>query len=384
MEKARALAPRLRAGAARADTERGLPQDTIDALLDAGLFGILKPRDFGGEELGISALVEVTAELAKACGSSAWVYGVLAGHSWLLNLFPPAAQQEILADPHTLIATVFRLSGEVARVDGGYELRHGAGKFCSGIDHASWVIVGNAVIDAPARLEPRFFVVPRDEIEVVDDWFSVGLRGTGSRSIRIPRAFIPEHRSVSVEALSTGKAPGAEVHPEPLYRVPFQLVAPFSIIGVPLGIARGALEVYGQGLERWIDGLSGVETAAKAASYARLAQAAAEADAARALVLEDAARIDALAEPDALSALDRARIPRDWAYAAQTTREAVSRLYAASGGTASNGDSDIQRLWRDINAASQHYAFAWDNAMSDYGRVRMGLPPLNSIPGKRR
>lgn len=384
VERARALSPQLRARAARADAERRISQQTVDELREAGLFGVLRPRAFGGEELGIAALVEVTAELAAACGSTGWVYGVLAGHGWLLNLFPFEAQQEILADPGALTATVFRLGGNVVRVDGGYRLTDGAGRFCSGIDFAEWVIVGNAVVRDGAPPEPRFFVIPRRDIEVVDDWFSVGMRGTGSRSIRIGEAFIPEHRSVGIEALAKGESPGAAVHRSPLYRMPFQLIAPFSIIGAPLGIARGALEAFKRGLAPWLDGLSDVDLAARSPTFARLAHAAAEMDAAYALVLADAARIDGLSGAAALDAVDRARIPRDWAYAAQTSRESVSRLFAAAGGSATFDGSEIQRLWRDVNAASQHYAFVWDNAMSDFGRVSFGLEPLNTIPGKRR
>jgi alkylation response protein AidB-like acyl-CoA dehydrogenase len=384
VERARALAPLLRAHAADVDRQRQIPQASIDAILEAGLFGVLKPRAFGGDELGIAALVEVTAEIAASCGSTGWVYGVLAGHGWLLNLFPRQAQEEIFADARALTATVFRLGGTAVRVDGGYRITNGAGRFCSGIDHAAWVIVGNAVAGGDGPPEARFFVIPRQDIEVVDDWFSVGMRGTGSRSIRIPEAFIPEHRSVSIESLAKGESPGAAFHGAPLYRMPFQLVAPFSIIGAPLGVARGAVDVYQRGLEPWLDGLSETELAARAPAFARVAHAAAEIDAVRELVLSDARRIDELTRPETLSALDKARVSRDWAYAAQISREAVSRLFAAAGGTATFDGSEIQRAWRDVNSAAQHYAFVWDNAMSDYGRVAFGLPPLNTIPGKRR
>ena len=195
--------------------------------------------------------------------------------------------------------------------------------------------------------------------------------------------FIPAHRSVSVAALARGESPGAELHGAPLYRLPFQLVAPFSIIGAPLGIARGAVDLYLAGLKAWLDGQSDVEVASKAATLARAAAASAELDAASALVREDAKRIDALTEPKQVGALERARLPRNWAYAAQTSRDTVSRLFAAAGGSTVYDGSELQRLWRDVNAAAQHYAFGWDNAMSDYGRVALGLPALNTIPGKR-
>jgi 3-hydroxy-9,10-secoandrosta-1,3,5(10)-triene-9,17-dione monooxygenase len=384
LRRADELTPAIRTRATQTEAQRTVPEETIAEILDAGLFDVLKPRAFGGYELGVAALVEVTAKLSAACGSTGWVYGVLAGHGWLVNLFPIEAQREVLADPRALTATVFRLNGQATRVDGGYRITNATGRFCSGIDHASWVILGNSVVDESGSPEPRFFVVPRGDIEIVDDWFTVGMRGTGSRSIRIRDAFVPEHFSVSIESLAKGQAPGTATHTAPLYRVPFQLVAPFSIIGAPIGIARGAVQMFSNGLKPFLDGLSETEVAGKAASFARIGQSSADVDAAFALVQAAAARIDGLTRPETLGAEEKARFPRDWAWAAQAAREAVSRLFEAAGGSATFDGSDLQRLWRDVNAASQHFAFVWDNAMSDFGRVALGFEPLNTIPGKRR
>jgi alkylation response protein AidB-like acyl-CoA dehydrogenase len=136
VDVARALLPRLRTRARQVDSDRQVPSETIRDLMDAGLFGVLTPKSLGGSELGIATLVDVAVQVASACGSSGWVYGVLAGHSWLLNLFPIAAQREVFANPRALSATVFRFGGEVRAVAGGYQLTKGEGRFCSGIDHA--------------------------------------------------------------------------------------------------------------------------------------------------------------------------------------------------------------------------------------------------------
>jgi len=371
--RAGALLPAIAMRAARTEAERRVPDETIAELREAGLFNLVTPRLFGGSELGFADLVRVTAELAGACGSTGWVYGVLAGHSWLLNLFPIAAAREVFGDPHALTATVFRLGGEVVETDGGYRLTGGEGRFCSGIDHASWVIVGNAVKRADGGMEPRFFLVPRTDIEVVDDWFTIGMRGTGSRSIRIADAFIPAHRSCSLKDMLQGTAPGAEAHARAIYRMSFADIAPFSIIGAPLGVARAAVANFAASLARSLDGKEDLAIAEQSASLARLAEAAADVDAALALVLADAAMIDAAGE--ALSPVERARIPRDWAYAAQKSRYAVTRLFEASGGSGIYDGSAIQRLWRDVNGAAQHFAFTWDSAMPSYGRAAAGLKP---------
>jgi hypothetical protein len=253
----RALLPRIRARARQVDADRQVPAETIRELMDAGLFGVIAPQSFGGSELGLAALVDVTVEIASVCGSSGWVYGVLAGHSWLLNLFPIEAQRDVFGRPGSLIATVFRFSGEVREVGGGYELTAGEGRFCSGIDHAQWVVIGNQVVRESGAPEPTFFVIPRSDIsEIVDDWFVAGMRGTGSKTIRVARAFIPAHRAVRAADMAAGTSPGAQHHRRPIYRMPWRDIAPFSLIGVPIGIGRAAVAAFAESLRKPMAGFS--------------------------------------------------------------------------------------------------------------------------------
>jgi alkylation response protein AidB-like acyl-CoA dehydrogenase len=376
MSVVRRLLPRIRARARQVDADRRVPDETIRELRDSGLFGVLIPKSLGGSELGLAALVDVAVEIASVCGSSGWVYGVLAGHSWLLNLFPIEAQRDVLMDRHRLIATVFRFGGEVRPVSGGYRLTGGEGRFCSGIDHAEWVIVGNQTLRDSEPPEATFFIIPRSDItEVVDDWFVAGMRGTGSKTIRVAEAFIPEHRAVSVADMNAGVAPGARRHRSPIYRMPWRDVAPFSLIGVPIGIGRAAVAAFAESLRKPMASFSAEQIAEQSATFARLGVAAADIDAAYACVMENAVQIDTARDPAQLSAERRARFPRDWAFAAQRSRQAVTSLFEAAGGSATYDFSDLQRIWRDVNAAAQHVAFTWDSAMSGFGRTLVGVPP---------
>jgi 3-hydroxy-9,10-secoandrosta-1,3,5(10)-triene-9,17-dione monooxygenase len=367
LARARELAPGIRARAAAAEDQRRIPDKTIAELQDSGLFQILTPKLFGGAELGVTTLLQVTMELAAACGSTGWVYGVLAGHSWMLNLLPEAGQREVLANPRALTATVFRLNGEVEVVDGGYRLKGAHGRFCSGIDFADWVMVGNAVKRSDGSVEPRFFVVSKDNVEVVDDWFTTGMRGTGSRSIRIGDAFIPAHRSISIAEMSGGRAPGAALHGGSIYRMSFADVTPFSIAGAPLGMARGALALTVESLRK-----SGGPSGPSEDILVRLAEAAAAIDAAERLVLSDARMVDGAALED-LSRLQRASLARNWAYAARLARGAINQLFELCGGSTIYLSSDVQRLWRDANSAAQHRAFSWSMGLADYGRALLNL-----------
>lgn len=384
LARARGLLGAIAGRAEQVDRTRRVSDETVAEIKRTGLFNIVTPRSLGGSELGFADLVRVTTEFASVCGSTGWVFGVLAGHSWLLNLFPLEAQADVFADPNSLIATVFRLQGDMAVVAGGYRLTGGQGAFCSGIDFADWVIIGNGIRKADGSYEPRFFVVPRADIEVVDDWHTVGMRGTGSRTIRIADAFIPEHRSVSLTDMLNGTTPGAQAHDRAIFRMPFADIAPFSIIGAPLGMARGLVQSFADRLGGRLANVSAPEISEQSATFARIGEAAAQVDAAFHLIVSDAEMIDNARDPSDISALQRARIPRDWAWAAQTCRYAATRIYEASGGTAIYDGNSFQRVWRDVNSAAQHFAFTRDGAMTKFGRAAAGLKPSEfAIPGRR-
>lgn len=382
LQRARALLAGIRSRAERAENDRRLPEATIAELRDAGLFTLATPKRYGGAELGFAGLVEVASALASACGSTGWVYGVLTGHSWMAALFEPAAQAEVFADPHTLIAGVFRLNGTTVPVEGGYRLREGSGRFCSGIDFSSWVVVGNTV-QRPEGPEPRYLLVPVKDVEIVDDWYTAGMRGTGSRSIRIAEAFVPEHRTVLASTLMRGISPGAHHHRgSRTYAVPFPIGLPFSLIGTPLGLARGALETLTESLTARFGAMPVEQAGEQGALFARVARAAAELEAAECLVLHHAMRLETF-DPAEMSPLERSRIIRDMAYAAQSCRYAVTRLFEASGGGGIYSSSPLQRIWRDANTAAAHTAFSWDEAATHFGRAHFGIAP-SRFSGPRR
>jgi len=373
---ARALLPQIAATSAQSEADRHLSDDIVDQMRRSGLFGLVMPRSLGGSGLGFADLVRVTAEIGTACGSAAWVYGVLAGHSWLINLFPQEAQTDVMSDPTTLIATVFRLGGKVVPEGDGYRLTGGSGRFCSGIDYASWVIIGNGVQMPDGSVEPRFFVLPKSQIEVVDDWRTMGMRATGSRSIRIDDAFIPAHRSCSLADMLAGTTAGATLHDGAIYRMPFADLAPFSIVGAPIGMARGLVRRFAAELGGKLGGADAREVAEQSATLARIGEASADIDAALALVLADAEMIDRARDPAEILPLERAQIPRNWAWAAQKARYAATQIFEVAGGSGIYDGNDLQRTFRDIQGAAQHIAFNWDKSMVGYGRAVAGLPPV--------
>jgi alkylation response protein AidB-like acyl-CoA dehydrogenase len=376
LQQARSLVPQLRARAKQTEAERRIPNESIEALRSAGLFGIMVPKIFGGSQLGVAALVETVAEIASGCGSTGWVYGVMAGHAWMLSLFPPEAQREVFPDADALIASVVRLGGHPPRrVAGGYLFEGAAGRFCSGIDHAAWVMVGAAVDSGDGSPQSRYFMLPKSEIEIVDDWRAVGLCGTGSHSLRIERALVPDYRSCAIAEMTAGTAPGILFHDASSYRAPFPQVLPFPLAGVPIGLARAALELFVENFRAKLKSMSDEQAGEQGAIFTRISEVDADVEAAAVLVTNDAMAIDEMANGTAASPLQRARYVRNIAYAGNKCRLAVTNLFEASGGSAVYDAFALQRVWRDINAAVAHNSFMRDRSNPTFARAMLGLPP---------
>jgi 3-hydroxy-9,10-secoandrosta-1,3,5(10)-triene-9,17-dione monooxygenase len=353
------------------EADRQVSRVMVAKIKASGLFGLVAPKMFGGSELGVEALVRVVIELASGCGSTGWVCGVLSGHSWMLSLFPIAAQEDVAREDGALVASVIRMGGKLIAEGEGFRLADGNGRFCSGIDHSDWVIVGGNVEGSDPGAGQRLLLIPRRDVTIVDDWFTLGMRGTGSRSIQVANAFIPAHRSIAFGDLFSGRAPGAEFHAKPFYRMSLAEVMPYSLVGAPLGMAKAAVACFANDLRASVG--PGSARIDQDAGYLRLAKAAASVDAAIAVVIADAAKVDRLADPRHFNDVLRKELPRNWCWAVQTCRAAVDDLYKGSGASAIYDHSPIQRIWRDINSAAQHFAFTEDRANIEYSRARLGM-----------
>lgn len=376
---ARSLAPTLAARARETEASRALPPETVQALHDRGLFRLLQPTRVGGLEQDFGGLVEVASALARGCAATAWVQANLASHHWMLGMWPPAAQDDVWGAPggaDTLIGGALSFPcGRALAVAGGYRLS-GCWSFASGIDLCNWTLLG-AIVQEEDSLsaqsgEYRLFLVPRADYAVADTWFVAGLAGTASKEIRVDARFVPAHRSLALHQVHGGATPGSAVNPGPLYRIPLLTAFGYVVAGVPLGIARGALDLFTlRGGDR-LATHSGRPLLDFEPVQLKVAEAAASVDAAHALLVTNCAQIMATAAGGTADEETRARWRRDAAFAVRLAVRAVDLLFEASGGGGLFLDHPIQRAFRDVHAAASHIALNWDAAATLYGKVALG------------
>jgi alkylation response protein AidB-like acyl-CoA dehydrogenase len=363
------LLPTIRSRASQTEQLRQIPQETIADLRSAGLIRIPNPPRYGGYAHDIDLLFEAAMEVGKACGSTGWCFAVWSIHNWMLGHWPVEAQDEYFADgPDVLSSSAFAPTGQLEPIDGGYKL-NGRWEFSSGSDAATWALLG-----AMGPEGPRMTLVPRSDYEIVDTWFVSGLRGTGSKDIIIKDAFVPGHRICALMGDIQG-SPAFGLHGRDSYRLPPMSLLPFTLCSPMVGMAQGAIDVFTANLK----GKTGPgRTADSVALQLRLAESSAEVDAAR-LIVKSRTRelVERASRGDQPSDLEQAAVRRDYGFVAKLCVRAVNRLFEAAGGHALYDSEAIQRFHRDVHAGSHQAALAWDSIGEGYGRVALGLPPLN-------
>jgi 3-hydroxy-9,10-secoandrosta-1,3,5(10)-triene-9,17-dione monooxygenase len=374
--RARALVPLLAEREAATNAARDVPAATIAEFHAAGILRALQPRRFGGLQQPFDVFSRTIEILTEGCASSAWVYAVLAEHQWIIASLPERGQIDIWGNDPAAVASSSLAPRETAtRCDGGWRLS-GRFPFSSGCSHAQWAIVGARCEDAAGNIATRYLLVPMREIEILDDWHVLGLRGTGSRTLVLRDVFVPAHRTVLLRALLDGTPPGARVHPEyDIVRAPRGYLVVFSLPPVAFALGRHALATAAAALSgRLSRGMT--RMADSEVVQLRLAEAAASIEVAS-LVLETRREqsLAALRSGRAITPEEVLRNRRDLTFGMRQIRDAVQSLWELCGSRAVQDADPLQPMLRDILTIATHQAFSPLATLLPYGRLLLGLPP---------
>ncbi len=226
----------LRDSIAKENADCSVSLEAIEASHQAGFLEMVQPTAFGSYEVDYDVFANVIYELTLGSPSNAWVCFVLAEYAWLIGAYPEEVQQLVWsADPRTLAPR------PAQRVSGSLML-HGGWPFSSACDHAQWVIVGAMVSSDDGSMSQYAALVPMSEVEIVDDWQMLGLRGAGSKTLPFCSAFVPDNRALLNDMAMSGLTPKAELYPDSyLFRAPRGLLATYTFTPVTLAIAERML-----------------------------------------------------------------------------------------------------------------------------------------------
>jgi len=373
MRRARACVPMLKERAQATEDARVLLRENEQLLHEQGLFRYHQPKRFGGMELPFHAVVDIVAELARGCPSTAWNVGNLGCHHWILGYYEPETQHEVWdANPDALIASSIALAaGRGKKVDGGFVVS-GRWPFSSGVDNSDWNMLAVTVYgeDGKTAIDWRLCLVPKSDYRIHDTWYAMGMVGTGSKDIEAKEIFVPERRALEMAKCRGGSGhPGGKYNPGTLFRAPLVAAAGHPLSASALGAAEGAWEHVKERFASRTGTYTGAKVSDFQAVQVKMARARVLIDSARALMRESAMAFGR-GEPMDMEAKLRLRAQNT--FAVMQCREAIETLWSFYGANAIYTRDPLQRFHRDAQAIGQHFSFNFDIAGSAFGIAALG------------
>lgn len=380
VETARSLVNVLRERAKETEDTRRIPEETIKDLKETGLFTMLRPKRFGGQELNMRTYSEAVVEVSRGCASTGWILALCAIRELMVaESFSEKAHLEIFGEnpKDVLFAGVYEPRKCIAKkVDGGYLIEEGHWMFCSGSLHATWGYFGMAIRNDKGELvDQMLMTVPFNELEIIDDWYTLGLRGTGSNSVIMKNVFIPEQRCVSFNDALDGKFQSSHLRDIPLYHTALFPALILSLALPGLGVIKHALDVFKESLPHRRAVHMGVEFIKDAAStHQIIAEATLKMETAEKYLYGLAEELDRWANrKEYMDRPSRVKALADIGYSNKLLKEALDLLLSGSGSGYVYDGHPMQRIIRDFLTLHSHRSLSPIITIENYGRVLAGL-----------
>ena len=371
-KRARDIKPTLEARAEEAANLRRLPDETIQDFKDLGFFKILQPIRWGGFEMDPIVFYKVTGIIAEACMTSAWVFSVVAVHNWQISVYDEQAQEDVWGNDNSILISSSYAPKGIAKPEGDGFKVSGEWDWSSGSDHCDWFF-GGAVLDPSVGFESFVtLLIPREDYEIIDNWHVYGLKGTGSKRIKVDNAFVPNYRIHYLKDAFISKSPGNKTNPGPLYKLPFGQVFTHSVAIPSLGAYKGALESFIDGAKSRISSF-GVEAKTNPLTSALIAEATLEIDQMwNTLEANFKVMMDAVNSSKEININDRIKFRHQVGVINDRCVAGALKLVKASGGASVYLGHNVMNKFIDIMTTQVHVANISDPFAIDYGSSVLG------------
>jgi alkylation response protein AidB-like acyl-CoA dehydrogenase len=377
IDAARALGPIITEHRDAAERERRLARPVIDAMRDAGMFRMFTPRALGGLETDPVTLARVTEEIARFDSAAAWAFQAGNTGSWWAARMPAEGVAEVFADgPDLLMSASFAPPHRADAVPGGYRLT-GRGPLASTIHDSPWVFMSGIVHeDGAPRMTPAGpavvgLTMPASDVQIMDTWHSLGMRGTDSNDVATDGVFVPTSRSFVL-------MPQYEPAPQfrgPLYRLPATVATIAIVAPVALAIGRAAIDELRDLATKKVPMGSRKTLRDRTLVQSALARAEADLRAARLLFYDtlSAAWRHALAGEE-FSLEQKADLMLAGTYAVQKAADVTDAMHRLAGTSGIYTRSRLERLLRDAHTV-RHHGFHNESRYETVGQVYLGVEP---------
>jgi indole-3-acetate monooxygenase len=375
IESVGGIAPIIREHAAGNERNRSLAPPVVEAMKGAGLFRMWTPRAFGGSEMDPVSVMQVVEEVSRLDSAAGWNLQLSTGIVPFFAWFPDDGVEDVWCEsPDVILGGTLFPPGTAVPVEGGYRVS-GRWPFVSGCHHASWFL-GPALImeGSEARRGDdgnpvQIVVVYRaGEAEILDTWYTIGMRGTGSHDVTTKDVFVPTRRTTVLAPL-TKPAKGFE---GPLYRLTIW-TAVAALAAPALGIAHAAIDALIDLSRSKTPNYTQTTLRERPVIQSQAAEAEALVCAARAYLHESLRHAwESALQGQMISREQKINIQLSASFAMQASANAVRLVHTAAGTSAIRLEHPFEKHFRDVHVLTQH-AFASASRYESVGKLLFGL-----------
>ena len=368
------LEPTILRHAATAEDNREMAPEVMSALVDSGLLKMWVPEAFGGLEIAPNDALHVMEELSRIDPATGWVVSNCVFISILGQFLPLPVVQELLGGPGTVTCGTFVPPGTAKEIGDSYII-NGNWSFGSASHYASSLVTLSVLSDddgpvmgdgdAPVTILAFF---ARKDVTFLDTWYTLGLRGTGSKNFTVENLHVPrDHAYVLGPWETTREGPFAS----PLYRMGL-IIDAVRIAQVGVGIAQGALEEFVELASAKTPAYTAKLTADRATVQERVAKAQALIQAARHTLRYTVADAwDSVQDGPRITGQTCVPMGLAASYGLDASVQAVDLLYESGGSTSFRDESPLQKRFRDLQTLRQNAIASWSRYES-LGKLILG------------
>jgi alkylation response protein AidB-like acyl-CoA dehydrogenase len=346
--------------------------DVIDLMKQAGVYRAMVARRFGGDEIHPCEFLRLIETISEADGATGWVASFGFSAVYLSSLPLPTLETMYANGPDVVFAGGIFPPQAAKAVPGGLEVsgRWSWGSGCRGAE-----IIGVGIkVEGSGQTGglPRIAVMPASQVQIVDNWDVIGMRGTGSHDMVVDKVVVPEEWTFIRGGPSSLQTP--------LFRYPSMPLAAQVLAVVGLGVARASID-YFTGLAGGRASITGAPTlGSRAYVQTDLAKAEAQLRSARAFFYEITDKAFTLLQAgDDLDGETRTLLRLAATNAAYVSAEVTRTVYRLSGTTGIVAGDPIARHMQDAMIVPQH-AFLADITWQNAGSVLLGMETAPGFP----
>lgn len=305
-----------------------------------GYWNIWVPKKYGGLESTFADGLKILKSLAKIDGSLGWTVTLCSGANYFIGNLRPEVADEIFLDPKRPVC--FGGSGGVfgsAEKQGDDYIISGTWKYATGAPYLSHFTLnakitenGQALFDSEGQPIIRSFVIDQKHVKVIDDWHTMGMKATATRSFSVDNLKVNEKYSFLYNQF---------YQPQSVFKIHFSVFADLTLWVNYIGMAEHYAEKAADSLsEQELNDLT--DTLEKAnqqmTTYVRQIE-------------------NLLCEEEAFSEAFIEQIHAKASGSVKDISKAIIAVYPLLGTRASRKNTVLNQIFRDYFTATQHHIF---------------------------